>query len=164
MAPRIDKRAVLALLRERLAERLAGLTSAQKSSQAGAVHPEGKQEHAKDMRSTEASYLARGLADRVETLRAAVATLATLELRDLGPGDVVRSGALVGLRDEDGRELLYFLAPAGGGERLEVGGASILVVTPQSPLGASLLGARVDDELEVELPGGRRHASVDWLR
>jgi transcription elongation GreA/GreB family factor len=159
----IDKHAVLAALRERLAERLASLTSAQQASQAGAVHPEGKQEHAKDMRSTEASYLARGLAERVETMRVGVATVAALELRPFGAGDAVRAGALVGLSDDD-RELIYFLAPAGGGERIDVPGGSVLVVTPRSPLGASLLGARVDDEIEVELPGGKRRVLVDWLR
>jgi len=160
----IDKHTLLELLRQRLAERLDALTASQKSSQAGATHPEGKQEHSKDMRSTEASYLARGLAERVETMRADVATLATLQLRELGPDDVVRSGALVGLRDDDDRELIYFLSPVGGGERLDVGSASVLVLTPQSPLGTSLLGARVDDEVEVELPGGKRRVAVDWLR
>jgi len=164
MPPPIDKQTVLQTLRERLAERLESLTSSQKATQAGAVHPEGKQEHEKDTRAIEQQYLARGLAERVETLRVAVATLTTLELRDFGGGDVIRAGALVGLRDDDERALVYFLAPVGGGERVDVGAVSILVVTPQSPLGRSLLGARVGDELEVELPGGKRSAAVDWLR
>jgi len=164
MGAHIDKAELLELLRQRLADRVDSLTSSQRSTQAGAVDPEGKAEHDKDTRAIELQYLARGLAERVETLRAAVATLAALELRDFAQGDVVRSGALIGLRDDDDRELVYFVAPAGGGERLDVGGASILVLTPQSPLGRSLLGARVDDEVEVELPGGKRRALIDWLR
>src|SRR5690606_13474742 len=71
----IDKRAVLRALHARLAERLAGLTSSQKTAQAGATHAEANQEHAKDTRAIEQQYLARGLAERVETLREAVAAL-----------------------------------------------------------------------------------------
>jgi transcription elongation GreA/GreB family factor len=160
----IDKGELLERLRGRLAERLDRLTASQQSTQDGAVHPEGRQEHPKDTRAIEASYLARGLAERVETLREALAQLAALELRAFGPEDVVRLGALVGLRDEDDGELVYLLAPAGGGEGLAVAGVSVLVVTPKSPLGASLIGARVDQEIEFELPAGKRSAVVHWMR
>jgi transcription elongation GreA/GreB family factor len=160
----IDKAALLGELRQRLGERLDVLTTSQRTTQAGVVDPEAKAEHDKDTRAIELQYLARGLAERVETLRDAVGALAALDPRDLDPDDVVRSGALVGMRDEDDRELLYYVAPVGGGERLDAGGASVQVVTPQSPLGASLLGAHVDDEVEIELPGGRRTAVVEWLR
>ena len=105
-----------------------------------------------------------GLAERVETLRDGIAALSRLALRDLGGDDRVQLGALVGLCDEDDRETVCFLAPAGGGEIVRAGAASVLVVTPQAPLGASLVGSHVDDEIEVELPGGRRWATVRWLR
>jgi hypothetical protein len=55
-------------------------------------------------------------------------------------------------------------APAGGGERVDAGGTEVVVVTPQSPLGASLLGARVGDELEGEIGAKRRTVLVEWLR
>lgn len=164
MTATIDKRAVLRALHARLAERLAGLTSSQKTAQAGATHAEAKQEHAKDTRAIEQQYLARGLAERVETLREAVAALASLELRDFSDDDPVRAGALVGLRDEDDRVLVCLFLPVGGGEHVDAAGTSVLVVTPQSPLGASLLGASVGDEVEIELPAGRRTAEIVWLR
>jgi transcription elongation GreA/GreB family factor len=159
----IDKRAAIELLRRRLAERLDALTASQKTTQQGAVHPEGKQEHAKDTRAIEQVYLARGLAERVETLRDGMAALAGLELRELAADDAVGLGTLVGLRDEEERELVFLLSPAGAGERLEVGSLSILVVTPHAPLGASLVGLRVGDEIEVEIPAGKRWFEVRWL-
>jgi transcription elongation GreA/GreB family factor len=162
MTPPIDKRAVLAALHASLAARLESLTSSHKATQAGATHGEAKQEHPKDTRAIEQQYLARGLAERVETLRHAVAVLASLELRTFAAGDAVRAGALLGLRDDE-RELVCFFAPVGGGERVDADGVSVLVVTPQSPLGVSLLGARVGDEVEIQLPGGKRTAGVEWL-
>lgn len=165
MARRIDKAALLALLVSRLKDRLDSLTASQRATQEGATHPEGKSEHDKDTRAIEQQYLARGLAERVETLRDGVATLAALTPRDFGDADAVRSGALIGLRDEDDRELVYFLLPYGAGERVEIArGREAVVVTPQSPLGTSLLDARVGALLEVELPGGRHEVEVEWLR
>lgn len=164
MARTIDKSAVRSALHASLATRLDGLTASHRTTQAGATHGEAKQEHPKDTRAIEQQYLARGLAERVETLRDAVAAIAALELRDFVASDTVRAGALLGLRDDDDRELVCFFAPAGGGERVEIDGVAVMVVTPQSPLGASLLGARVGDEVEIELPGGRRTAEIEWLR
>lgn len=164
MGPTIDKQTVIATLHARLAARYEALVASQKSAQMGATHGESKQEHAKDMRAVEQQYLARGLAERAETLRDAVAALAALEARDFGQDEPVHAGALVGLRDEDDRELVYLLAPAGGGETLDASGLRITVVTPQSPLGASLLGAHVGDDLEIEIGAKRRGVVVEWLR
>lgn len=164
MGATIDKRALIAALHARLAARHEALVASQRSAQAGATHGESKQEHAKDMRAVEQQYLARGLAERAETLRDAVAVLASLEARDFDEDEAVRAGALVGLVDEDDRELVYLLAPAGGGETIVAGGVTITVVTPQSPLGASLLGAHVGDELGIEIGAKRRSVVVEWLR
>lgn len=158
--PAIDKHQVLALLQQRLTAILDRLTEAQKSAQAGATHPDNKQEHAKDMRSTESSYLARGLAERVETLRDGLRALALLRMPDLDEDDPACPGALVTIEDENGRESVYLLAPAGGGESFPVGGVEVLVLTPQSPLGAALSGRRAGDAVEVQLPSGRLRAEV----
>ena len=164
MLPGIDKQALIAALHARLAARHEALVASQRSAQAGATHGESKQEHAKDMRAVEQQYLARGLAERAETLRDAVAVLAALDARDFDEDEPVHAGALVGLVDEDDRELVYLLAPAGGGETMDAGGVTITVVTPQSPLGASLLGAHVGDELGIEIGAKRRAVTVEWLR
>lgn len=164
MPPRIDKQALIATLHARLAARYEALVASQRSAQAGATHGESKQEHSKDMRAVEQQYLARGLAERAETLRDGVAVLAALDARDFDEDEPVHAGALVGLVDEDDRELVYLLAPAGGGETIDAGGVTVTIVTPQSPLGASLLGAHVGDDLEVDLGAKRRHVVVEWLR
>lgn len=158
--PRPDKRQVLALLQQRLAAILDRLTEAQKSAQAGATHPDNKQEHAKDMRSTEQSYLARGLAERVETLRDGLRALALLRAPDFGDDDAACPGALVTVEDDDGQESVYLLAPAGGGESFTVDGVDVLVLTPQSPLGAAIAGRSTGDAFEVDLPSGRLRAEV----
>lgn len=59
---------------------------------------------------------------------------------------------------------VYLLAPAGGGEPTDVGAVLVTVVTPQSPLGASLVGAHVGDEIEVDIGAERRRVVVAWLR
>jgi transcription elongation GreA/GreB family factor len=164
MPPKVDKGALIAALHARLAARYDALVASQKSAQAGATHGESKQEHAKDMRAVEQQYLARGLAERAETLRDGVAALAALAARDFADDESVRAGALVGLVDDDDRELVYLLAPAGGGETIDAGDTTITVVTPQSPLGASLLRAHVGDELQIEIGAKRRSVVVEWLR
>jgi len=132
--------------------------------QAGAFHPENKQEHSKDTRAIEAAYLARGLAQRVETLRDGISALALIRPRELGEDEPVCVGALVDLADEDGDETSYLVAPVGGGEKLAAGAVAILVVTPQSPLGAAMVGRREGDSIEVELPAGKLVGEIVRVR
>jgi transcription elongation GreA/GreB family factor len=63
----------------------------------------------------------------------------------------VSLGALVTV-DEQGASTTYWIAPEGGGSRLE--GGAVQVVTPKSPLGRALLGKAAGDTSEVTL-GGR---------
>jgi transcription elongation GreA/GreB family factor len=135
-----------------LEEALATARAAHAAAIEGATHAEAKAENDKDTRGLEQSYLARGVAQRVADLEAAVADVTRLELRKFGPRDPVAMSALVTV-DEDGDEAKFFIAPAGGGTILAGG---VQVVTTSSPLGRALLGKRIDDEVELVLPGKKR--------
>lgn len=159
----IDKHRVLQALRARVADTLGDLVASQRAAQDGATHEETRAEDPKDMRSTEASYLARGLAQRVEELRGEAARLSALSLKAFGPEDPVALSALAGLEDAEGRKSVIFVVAAGGGEPLEVDGVSIRPVTPASPLGRAVTGSHAGDSIEVELPGGKREMTILWV-
>jgi transcription elongation GreA/GreB family factor len=109
----------------------------------GATHSEAKAENDKDTRGLEQSYLARGQAQRVAELEAAVSDVAAMKLRAFAAKDAIAMSALVTV-EEDGKRQQYFIAPGGGGS--VIGG--VHVVTPVSPIGGALLGKRVDDVVE----------------
>lgn len=166
---RLDKVRVLELLRARLEQDLAVVTDAQQRTQSGATHEESRPENDKDTRALEASYLARGQAQRVAELRNAIALVARMELRDFPPGSGAAVSALIEIEDDE-RTLCYFLAPAGGGIELALDGgdgvqhrARVRVVTPQSPLGRALLGRGPGDVIDVKTPDGLREYSVSAL-
>ena len=155
---------LLAELRAHLEEQLASLKRAQKSSQEGATHEETRAEDPKDMRSTEASYLARGLAERVGQLREAVATLSAFEPPDDATFACVQAGALVGVENEDGDVAVHLFVPAGGGVTLDAAASGVHSLSASSPLGAELLGRSPEEEVEVDLPGGRQLLYIAWVR
>lgn len=148
-----------ALRAELLAQLTAALELAQVAHAAavdGATNEESRAENDKDTRGLEQSYLARGQAQRVAELEAAVKDISVLALRTFTHRDPAAISALVTV-DEDGAEHRFFLAPHGGGSLLA---GAIQVVTPSSPLGRALIGKRVDDEVEIRLPGKLRSLVV----
>jgi len=151
---KVDKQSLLIALRERMQAKLDSLIEAQSTVQSGAIHEENRQEHPKDTRAIEAGYLARGLAERVETTADMVAALAALKLRPFGAENPVALGAVVVLEDERGAESVYFLVPAAGGEAFELQDETVHTVTPEAPLGRALIGRYLDDEVTLELPRG----------
>jgi transcription elongation GreA/GreB family factor len=50
----------------------------------------------------------------------------------------------------DGKRKHVFIAPAGVGVRLRAGSIEVQVVTPTSPLGEALVGAKLGDVVNVE--------------
>ncbi len=157
-APRaIDKAALRDELAGILDADLAVRERAYKAAREGATHEEAKPENDKDTRALEQSYLARGEALRIEELRAGLAEVRALRPRPAAAADPAGLGALVVTEDEDGAEATLWLAPHGGGVKLDGG---VQVVTPRSPLGRALLGARAGDEREVVLAGRNRTVTV----
>ncbi len=164
MSAHTDKEALLDELRERLRARLRALTDSQATSQEGATHAEMRAEDPKDMRSTEASYLARGLAERVAQLRAALVRLEGFAPAPFPEEAAIGIGALVSLEDDLGNEIVHFLVPVAAGEKLGDPASPIVSVSPESPLGQELIGRRVDESFEFELPRGRVEATILAVR
>jgi transcription elongation GreA/GreB family factor len=156
--PQLDKRAVIAAFVSAARAALATASAAAQATKAGATHEEAKPENDKDTRAIEASYLAGAQGERVRELERTVGVLEALPRLE-GSG-VVGAGALVTLAGPD-NELVCLFAPAGGGEQLDVAGRRVMIVTPRSPLGRALLGAREGDEVEVEL--GRKVKKYEVL-
>jgi len=148
------------------AELVAAITAALDTARAahaaaveGATHSEAKAENDKDTRGLEQSYLARGQAQRVAELEVGLRKVTAFEMPVLGDDDAIAIGALVTVAEDD---LRLLVAHDGGGTLLADG--SVQVVTPQSPLGRALLGRRVDDEVEIRLPGGLRTLTIEAIR
>jgi transcription elongation GreA/GreB family factor len=156
----IDKRAIVAGMRAQLDAEIETMSRLARDAAEAATHEENKPENVKDMRSTEASYVARGQAGRVREMEQAHARLGALELRAFGAGDTIEISALVTLRAAGktgkGAVTTCFVAPVAGGLRVSVGGVEVQTVTPTSPLGAALLGLGEGEEAEAPTPQGVR--------
>ena len=89
----------------------------------------------------------QGLAEaRIRQLRH---LLDTSEVREVEDSGAVEVGTVATVVDADGDELEFFVAPA------ENKAGGMLLASPQSPLGAALMGARPGDEVSYEAPGGK---------
>ena len=141
-------------LLERAQAALETARAAHAAAMEGATHAEARPENDKDTRGLEQSYLARGLAARVAELEGALTAIALLPELASARSAV---GAVVTATDDDDRELRYYLAPWGGGEVLPGG---VTVVTASSPIGQALLGREVDDDVEIQRPGGVRTLTI----
>ncbi|MET0591135.1 MAG: transcription elongation factor GreAB [Polyangiaceae bacterium] len=157
--PQPDKRKVMNALLQLLTELSVKATNAANTTREGATHPEAKPENDKDTRALEQSYLARGQALRVIELNDEIQLLRTMPLRSFGAADPVAVGALVTLESEKDSRCV-FLVPRGGGNELSIDGTTVFVVTPQSRLGAAVLGRTVDDDVELVVQGAKREYVV----
>jgi transcription elongation factor GreA len=70
------------------------------------------------------------------------------EVREVENSGLVEVGTIVTVIDDDEDEYEFFVAPS------ENKVAGTLVASPESPLGAALLGAAPGDEVSYEAPGG----------
>jgi len=155
----IDKQRLRRVLVERLTLELERTKAQALDAVEGATHEDARAEGDKDMRSTEAAYIARGHAQRTASLEQAVARLSHLEMPALSNADVVQLAALVEVEYQQ-RRLLCFVVPVAGGERIELEGRTVQALSPATPLGSALLGLQVGEEAEVESPQGTRTYTV----
>ena len=135
-----------------LTESLLNVERAAKASHAEATHESSKAENKYDTRGLEAAYLAGGQAKQARELAEAIRIYQDLPLKKFPPGAVIDISALVEIENNGARNY-YFLGPRSGGLEFKHKGREICVITPQSPLGAKLIG-RAGGVSWVEKDGG----------
>ncbi|KAF1054382.1 MAG: hypothetical protein GAK43_00899 [Stenotrophomonas maltophilia] len=146
----MDKTPLHQLILQRLAADLDVAVRAAQTAHETATHEENVAENKYDTLGLEAAYLAAGQSRRVEEIRQALARLQQLILRDHDDALGIQTSALLALAPIDGGETLWaFLAPDAAGLKVNYQGREILLITPRSPLGGSLLGRQIGDEVET---------------
>lgn len=150
-----DKAAVRAAIVSQLKTNLALQIRAAQLARDEAISEESRAESKYDTHSQEAAYLAEGQARQAAEVEESIALYQSMPLPDFGASDAAALGALIEVNAAP-RTVWYFLGPRAGGLELVADGRSILVLTPQSPLGRQLLGRHVGDTVR---PPGRNAAS-----
>ena len=137
----MDKERILMAVLSELEEDLRRQLAAQETAAAGATHVEAKAETKWDTCGLEQSYLARGHAQQFEALAKQVEELRAFSAPDFS-GKPIGAGALIEV-EMGGERMVFILLNCGGGIELTVDRHAITVITPESPVGAALLGKKL---------------------
>ena len=143
----IDKTQLIDALLDELNQSLAMTIHAANEARALATHEQSKPETQYDTVGLEASYLAHGQSQRVEEIKQSIQSWKELAGREADLERGVSLGSLVELEDEEGNTSYYLLGLHAGGLKLYQNGVLVTVITHSSPLGKSLIGKQVDDEI-----------------
>jgi len=145
----MTKQQLLQTIIARLEADLALFLAAARTAHAAATHEECAPDNKYDTTALEASYIAQGQANRAHEIRLSLDAYRNLTLQAFDDETPLRLTALVTLEDEEGNERRLFLGPQAGGMKVAGADGEIVVVTPSSPLGRSLLGGRTGDEIQA---------------
>ena len=144
----MDKAALRQAILDSLQKEMETQTRAALTSHEEATHEESKPENKYDMHAQEAAYLAEGQARLVAELNEAIALYYALPSEPWPIGKPAAVGAVVTIEMKEGNRH-YFLGPRNGGLEVSQGDISVTVITPSSPLGRQLLGAKVGQIVQV---------------
>lgn len=147
----ITKVGLVRLIIERLNGDLALFLNAAKTAHEAAIDEENQPDNKYDTTALEASYVAQGQANRAQELRRTIEVYKQLLLTPTG--DAIRLTSLVTLEDDAGNRKLVFIGPLEGGLKISSEADEVMVITPASPLGKTLLGKSIDDVVEM-IAGG----------
>lgn len=125
---------------------LALITQAALLARDEAISEESRAHSKYDTHGQEAAYLAEGQGRLAAEIESSIAVYTTLPLPNFASTEAIAVGALVEVESAGGRQR-YFVGPRAGGIELPDERGSILVITPQSPVGRQLVGRRVGDTI-----------------
>lgn len=124
-------------------------SDASKAAHEAATHSECLPDNKYDTTALEASYIAQGQANRAQEIRIALESYRMLTLHSFNRDTPIRLTALVELEGEDGQVRRFFIGPQAGGMKITDSDGEIIIITPGSPLGRSLLGLQEGDEVRA---------------
>jgi hypothetical protein len=159
MFEELNKEEIFAAIIQALEEELRIAVSAARTAATDATNEESKPENKYDTRALEASYLARGQAQRVADLKEALFGFRRLDLKKFTDNDSISSTALVELLSEGKKQILFFAA-AGGGTQVQYRGTKIQVITPATPLGQAVLRSKVGENIFVKVGKSEREFEI----
>lgn len=148
----ISKRTVVRLVAEELGRQLENLTGASRAMHADASDEQNKAEDKYDTRGLETAYLASSQARQATEIEQTLAAFQALPLRKFNADTPIDLSAMVELESADG-PTLYLIGPKGGGTAVTYDGLEILVLTPESPLGAQLMGKCQGNRVRLQTRG-----------
>ncbi|HEY5673889.1 MAG TPA: GreA/GreB family elongation factor [Malonomonas sp.] len=157
----MNKAELLKQVIHRLAADYQLLLQAAISSHSAATHEENVPDDKYETLALEASYIAQGQANRAQEIKQALDEYRRLELQNFTDESPIRLTALVVYEDEDGKQRRVFLGPGAGGLRLQFGADEVMLITPESPIGAQLIGRQVGDVFELEGVVTREYEVLD---
>ena len=104
-----------------------------------------------DTLGLEASYLAHGQQERLAQCIEDTAIFDELfKQRDSISEQVILS-SIVTLVDDNEQIRYLLIGPSAGGLKIQLEELQVLVITPQSPIGANLMGKEIDDEVSLNI-------------
>jgi len=145
---KIDKQALKKDLLFRLRKEKDQILSAARSAHEGAVHSEAVAKSKYETFGLELSYLAGSQYERANILSHDIAKLEQQRLPAFTEDDPVGVWACVEVASESGEEF-YFISLFGAGMTILQGQHSVVILSPESPLGKKLVGCWEGDDFQI---------------
>jgi len=155
----MDKSLLLSAIVGEITSALNNSLAAAEQARATATNKENAAENKYDTLGLEAAYLAHGQSERVLQLEKDLAAYVFLRDR-LHDSTMVEVGSLLRLEHVTGESRFLFIGPASGGLVINVHDVAVTVITTDSPLGKALLGAVIEDDVSIGVPGGSGMARI----
>jgi hypothetical protein len=154
-----NKRNLIQAVIVKLQNDLALYHKAAGAARAEATHEQSKAENKYDTRGLEASYLARGQSRHAAELALAIEQFQKLRDRELAPNGKIDLGSAVDLKGRK-ETATYLIGPRAGGTEVQFDGREVFVITPESPLGAQLIGRKIGEECALEIGGEKQRYKI----
>lgn len=150
----MNKSVLLKAITASLRASLESLLAAARSSHGEAIDESTRSENKYDTRGLEASYLAEGQARLARETAEAITLYEGQQPQAFGAKDPIDLTALVRL-DAGGTAATYYIGPRSGGLEVQVDGTTVVVITPPSPLGQTLMGKCAGQSWSAKIGGQR---------
>lgn len=151
---------------DHLKEELNVLLVAANNAHLAAIDEQSIAETQYDTLAIEAGYLAEGQSKRVEELKQAIVSfehLSSIIKRGSDKDTHIKLGSIVQLSKDKVVNQYFFIGPAAAGFRCEIKNKKFTVITPQSPMGKSLLNKSVGDEFFIMLGNAQLEDEIIYL-
>ena len=146
----LNKRIIVDKIIATLAAELEGYARSARAAHEGATDEQNKAENKYDTRGLEASYLARGQSAQAAEVMHAISRYESLALRQFSAQEPIDVGAIVEM-ERSGERTAFFIGPLAGGAEVDCEGKSVIVITPQSPLGQQIIGHKQGDRFQIKI-------------